>query len=109
MAAQGLVKTKYTSSRHSRNEKRGGIMLTVKSASQMEQSDTQMTPQSGARRKRKKPKNLILFYFVLSAKKLVRETQEPMKRQNALSLLFEIGGSYINIHTDIYIHTHTDR
>lgn len=25
------------------------------------------------------------------------------------SLLFEIGGSYINIHTDIYIYTHTHR
>lgn len=70
----------------------------------MQQSDTPMTPQRG----KKKPKKLILFYFVLPAKKLVRESQETLERQNAvLSLLFEIGGSYINIHTDIYIHTHT--
>lgn len=62
-------------------KKRGGEMLTVKSAFQMPQSDTPMTPQGG---KKKKPKKLILFYFVLPAKKLVRESQEPMERQNAI-------------------------
>lgn len=52
--AQGLVKTKYTSSRYSTNEKRGRIMLTVKSAFQMEQSDIQMTPQRGGKGEEKK-------------------------------------------------------
>lgn len=83
MAAQGLVKTKYTSSRYNTNEKRGGEMLTIKSAFPMQQSDTPMTPQEG-KKKRKRPKKLILFYFVLPAKKLVRESQEPIERQNAI-------------------------
>lgn len=53
MAAQGLVKTKYTSSRYSTNEKRGGEMLTIKSAFPMQQSDTPMTPQEGKKKKKK--------------------------------------------------------
>lgn len=72
----------------------------------MQQSDIPMTPH----RDEKKPKKQILFYFVLPAKKLVRESQKTLERQNAvLSLVFEIGGSYINIHIDIYIHTHIER
>lgn len=39
-----------------------------------------MTPQGT----KKKPKKLKLFYFVLPAKKLVHETQEPMERQNTI-------------------------
>lgn len=81
MVAQGLVKTKYTSSRYSTNEKRGGEMLTVKSTFQMQQSVTPMTPQGD---RGKKTKKLILFYFVLPAKKLVHESREPMERQNAI-------------------------
>ena len=61
-------------------KKRGGEMLTVKSAFQMQQSDTPMTPQG----EKKKPKKLMLFYFVLPAKKLVHESQEPKERQNAI-------------------------
>jgi len=80
MAAQGLVKMKYTSSGYSTNEKRGEEMLTVKSVFQMQQSDTSMTAQGD----KKKPKKLIPIHFVLPAKKLVRESQESTERQNTV-------------------------